>query len=308
MLSLQAAPTCQPDQRLQNMARKSTRKSKAPATRTALEPADNPPAKQLWVGDRDERRRRAERARQERVAASTANRDAIQLELDAGPIYSGVDLLDIARLLRETAQALRSSSPFDMYCQRAAVLAATAIRCGVLDGPEYTTARSAIRGGYTSFAYAIAEVVKLATTNSPREPEIAACEWLAGVVKAAADGGPPATPLVAKPEGKEPAANAVTSLVDGGTRSNESNEEDPPSLTKSQSLVLKTMAVSDPARLLSAEAISREMDAPERLSPRTIGPILQRLIGLDLAERPQGTRSGARLTLPGRRLASKIAD
>ncbi|MCH8270110.1 MAG: hypothetical protein IH985_02730 [Planctomycetes bacterium] len=81
-----------------------------------------------------------------------------------------------------------------------------------------------------------------------------------------------------------------------------------PALTANKVLVLATMARFDSSRLLSAAMIHEEMDAPTRVSERTIGPIVRKLIELDLAERPEGKRSGARLTYTARRLASKIAD
>lgn len=81
-----------------------------------------------------------------------------------------------------------------------------------------------------------------------------------------------------------------------------------PALTVNDSRVLQSMAMFDASRLLSANAIRTEMVKRERLSARTIGPIVRRLIALGLAERPEGGRSGARLTIAGRRLASKIAD
>ncbi len=81
-----------------------------------------------------------------------------------------------------------------------------------------------------------------------------------------------------------------------------------PALTENETRVLQTMAVFDPVLLVSAAVIAGEMDVKIRLSARTIGPIVQKLIELRLAERPKGGRSGARLTTAGRRLAAKIAD
>lgn len=81
-----------------------------------------------------------------------------------------------------------------------------------------------------------------------------------------------------------------------------------PALTENQSLVLHTMARFDGSRLLSAASICVEMNQWERLSERTVHPIVRKLIRLHLAERPEGSRSGARLTIAGRKLASKIAD
>lgn len=82
----------------------------------------------------------------------------------------------------------------------------------------------------------------------------------------------------------------------------------PPALTENEVAVVNTLARFDPSRLASAVMIETEMDGPVRLSRRTIQPIVTRLIELSLAERPRGDRSGVRLTLAGRRLASKIAD
>jgi len=82
----------------------------------------------------------------------------------------------------------------------------------------------------------------------------------------------------------------------------------PPALTENEVAVVNTLARFDPSRLASAVMIESEMDGPVRLSRRTIQPIVTRLIELSLAERPRGDRSGVRLTLAGRRLASKIAD
>lgn len=79
-------------------------------------------------------------------------------------------------------------------------------------------------------------------------------------------------------------------------------------LTANQSRVLVTMSRFDPVCLVSAATIAAEMEAAGRLSARTIGPIVRKLIEMHLAERPEGDRSGARLTTAGRRLASKIAD
>ena len=50
------------------------------------------------------------------------------------------------------------------------------------------------------------------------------------------------------------------------------------------------------------------MDPVDLLSERTTRAAIKRLCELDLAERPEGEKQGARLTLQGRRLATKIAD
>ena len=91
------------------------------------------------------------------------------------------------------------------------------------------------------------------------------------------------------------------------TDADEDGEQAPP-LTPHQVRVLATMARFDSSRLLSADMIEGEIDEAKRLSARTIGPIVNRLIKLGLAERPEGKRSGARLTRSGRIPAQKIAD
>lgn len=85
-------------------------------------------------------------------------------------------------------------------------------------------------------------------------------------------------------------------------------DEAPPALTSNEVLVLSTMAKFDPSRLLAATRIGDEMESSERLSQETIRKTVKKLIELELAERPEGPRSGARLTIKGRKLAPKIAD
>lgn len=106
----------------------------------------------------------------------------------------------------------------------------------------------------------------------------------------------------------EAAAAGGDSVMKPRTLPASTDESAGPALTANQSRVLQTMAQFDPSQLVSADAIAAEMDAAGRLSARTIGPIVRKLIELRFAERPQGERSGARLTTAGRRLASKTAD
>jgi hypothetical protein len=88
------------------------------------------------------------------------------------------------------------------------------------------------------------------------------------------------------------------------------DEEDiqPPSLTNPQHITLRAMNSFDPSVLASAAKICEAIDPIQRLSPETVRQCVNRLIDLDLAERPNGPRKGARLTNTGRRLAGKIAD
>jgi hypothetical protein len=89
-----------------------------------------------------------------------------------------------------------------------------------------------------------------------------------------------------------------------------SDEDDqpPPALTANEVSVLRTLAIFDPAELASAARVEAAMDRAERISDKTIRVAIRRLVELGLAERPEGDRSGARLTIAGRRLVRKIAD
>ncbi|HRR86051.1 MAG TPA: hypothetical protein P5316_13660 [Phycisphaerae bacterium] len=95
---------------------------------------------------------------------------------------------------------------------------------------------------------------------------------------------------------------------DSFATSNEDGPRQDPALKNADRLTLLTLAMFDPSILASVAQIAEGMDPSERLSERTITPAIRRLVELGLAERPEGERQGARLTLRGRRLASKIAD
>ena len=81
-----------------------------------------------------------------------------------------------------------------------------------------------------------------------------------------------------------------------------------PALTENQSQVLKTLALFDGSQLLSAATITAEMDRSARLNVETVRQCVGKLIESGWAERPEGERSGARLTNEGRRVVGKIAD
>jgi len=83
------------------------------------------------------------------------------------------------------------------------------------------------------------------------------------------------------------------------------DESQPPAITSIEMTVLRALAVFDPSQLASSKRIEDAIPPPARLSSRTINPIVRHLIELRLAERPQGARSGARLTMAGRRLCRK---
>lgn len=100
---------------------------------------------------------------------------------------------------------------------------------------------------------------------------------------------------------------AAASSPGKGTSGIEEEAQAPP-LTSNEAAVLRTLGSFDPSELVSAARVEAAMEPGERVSERSIGPIVRRLIQLALAERPQGDRSGSRLTIAGRRLARKIAD
>ena len=85
-------------------------------------------------------------------------------------------------------------------------------------------------------------------------------------------------------------------------------DEHAPPLTVSQAVVMKTMARFDGSRLLATNAVQDAMEGDESRSFETIRKAITRLIELRYADRPQGERSGARLTTIGRRRAAKIED
>lgn len=87
-----------------------------------------------------------------------------------------------------------------------------------------------------------------------------------------------------------------------------------PALTVNQSRVLRAMARFDASQLPTVAMIAKETVDPEAsppvpaLSDEGVRQCVVKLIESSLAERPEGVRSGARLTKAGRKLAGKIAD
>lgn len=128
-----------------------------------------------------------------------------------------------------------------------------------------------------------------------------------------AESPPAMTPPRASTTVTPPALAAISSLpppapLDPSLAPNGDEPRQDPALKNADRLTLLTLAVFDPSILASAAQIAEAMDPSERLSERTITPAIRKLVELGLAERPEGERQGARLTLRGRRLASKIAD
>jgi len=88
----------------------------------------------------------------------------------------------------------------------------------------------------------------------------------------------------------------------------DTDETPPPARTPTELRVLRMLATFDPSELASAARIEDAMEPTQRVSERSISRIVPRLIELGLAERPQGERSGTRLTLLGRRIARRLAE
>jgi len=88
----------------------------------------------------------------------------------------------------------------------------------------------------------------------------------------------------------------------------EVNELPPPALTRAEQLTLQALATFDPPDLASIDRVYKAMDPANRISERTIGKAIAKLVEVGLAERPEGARQGARCTLRGRRLVPMIAD
>ena len=85
-------------------------------------------------------------------------------------------------------------------------------------------------------------------------------------------------------------------------------ERQAPPLTKNERLVLIALAEFDASILASVGEIAEAMPPATRIASRTIGPAVTKLVAIGLAERPEGDKHGTRLTLPGRRLARKLAS
>jgi len=114
-----------------------------------------------------------------RATTKAQRRAAIQRELEGGPIYSGSDLLELAKQLRAITEHVRKSHGYEQYCHEAAILTAAAIRSGVLDDVRYTVARGLITQGFSWFADALVPDPPAGS----RQPEISACEKLAAIIE-----------------------------------------------------------------------------------------------------------------------------
>ncbi|MBX3356339.1 MAG: hypothetical protein KF724_11655 [Phycisphaeraceae bacterium] len=108
--------------------------------------------------------------------------------------------------------------------------------------------------------------------------------------------------------GTEGAATQVSPSRTNSSSGAVIEESAPPALTPTELRVLRALATFDASELASAARVESAIDPSERVSERSIVTILRRLIELGLAERPQGERSGVRLTIAGRRLARRIAE
>lgn len=103
----------------------------------------------------------------------------------------------------------------------------------------------------------------------------------------------------------------VSELSSGNPRDESSSgmntETQVDALTAAQRLTLLTLNEFDASIVSSVQRICDAMPPENRLSPDTVRHSVLKLIALGLAERPEGLRKGARLTIKGRRLSVKIA-
>jgi hypothetical protein len=109
---------------------------------------------------------------------------------------------------------------------------------------------------------------------------------------------------------RPPREVTVASAANTNFNVSEDFEKDvqPPALTEAQRITLCAMNSFDRTVLASAQKICEAINPTKRLSEETVRQCIKRLIKLDLVERPEGSRKGARLTNAGRRLAGKIVD
>lgn len=85
------------------------------------------------------------------------------------------------------------------------------------------------------------------------------------------------------------------------------DEQQVPALTKAERATLLALATFDASRLASALEVSEAMPGVS-YSERSAREAIKKLVALNLAERPEGEKQGARLTIKGRRLASRLDD
>lgn len=139
-------------------------------------------------------------------------------------------------------------------------------------------------------------LAKARRTAAPTDDEDTTSRQRAAVVRGATEQEPQAMKVPTDPA-PEP---------EGEGDGEDEGPPQPPALTRGERTTLIALAALDASRLASAAAVGEAMPATERLSDRTIRSAINKLVKLDLAERPEGDRQGARLTIRGRRLASQI--
>ena len=105
---------------------------------------------------------------------------------------------------------------------------------------------------------------------------------------------------------KQAGARETEPPIGGAAEDPEPDHQDP-ALRRTDKQTLAALATFDASELASVITVCEAMVPIERLSHKTVGPAIKRLIQFGLAERPEGDRGGARLTLKGRRLAAKIS-
>ncbi len=122
---------------------------------------------------------------------------------------------------------------------------------------------------------------------------MAQCEPYAHTLTAISDGGPVRDELATKAH------------ASGGAQNPSNSGEQPPdevALTTAERTVLAALSAFDNAELVSTRKISKD----EKMGTKTVQNAMNRLIDLDLAERPNGGKHGARLKRRGRLLAQRL--
>jgi hypothetical protein len=86
------------------------------------------------------------------------------------------------------------------------------------------------------------------------------------------------------------------------------DESADPVLTPYETNVLRSMDRFDTLELLTIQRIKDEIGTDKGASDKLVRQTVNKLIELGWAERPEGDRHGARLTLAGRKIAKRLAE
>jgi len=223
---------------------------------------------------------------------------------------------ELAAMAEDALRAYRDN----VTPQLPAILAGQAAtkRNGVtLDGLRYATAHEAVGAMLPAFDYA----PTVAGATTPTDAEVRAAfhevakwskaETVAGLnaaIKMEHANAKAHTGQAASDDTATPATPTPAKVGKGrDVVSRDDDEQQVPALTKAERATLAALASFDPSRLASAIEVSEAMPGVS-YSERSVRKAIKKLVKLNLAERPEGEKQGARLTIKGRLLASKLAD